>query len=133
MGKVAQLSVLTDDLNRPAKEIVWLIFNRWIQENDFNYIDKHMGMKQITSYQSIDYSELRDHLVDRQVPNELYVQKTKEGSQMHPAPKQRRIITEVLGTINASAPPMPDGSGRKVELRLTDKSRITIMGPMITR
>jgi hypothetical protein len=296
VGKVAQLSVLTDDLNRPAKEIVWLIFNRWIQENDFKYIDKHMGMKQITSYQSIDYSELLDHLVDRQVPNELYVQKTKEGSQitrrkarlllaedtakrqetarqqeitqletvtdptsrttpplpdsskrlkalrqasrrsqrytqarrqqldafqlqldrieaekatldqevsrkkqlidqqmvrmdttnktlidaikicarnlfyqalapfkklynnyrddhvrfreltrfdgvlrhgaagmevhlvthMHLAPKQRRIITEVLGTINASAPPMPDGSGRKVELRLTDKSRITV-------
>ena len=43
-------NVLTDDLERSAKEIVWLIFNRWIQENDFKYIDKHMGMKQITSY-----------------------------------------------------------------------------------
>jgi hypothetical protein len=297
-GKVAQVSVLTDDLERSAKEIVCLIFNRWIQENDFKYIDKHMGMKQITSYKSIDYSELRDHLTDRQVPNELYVQKTKEGRQitrrkarlllaedtaqrqesarqqeiaqfeaepdptsltnpllpspastkrlkalrqasrrsqrytqtrraqldafqlqidqieaeketldkevsrkeqlidqqmvrmdttnktlidaikicarnlfyqalapfkklydnhrddhvrfreltrfngvlrlgaagmevhlvshMHLAPKMRRIITEVLGTINASAPPLPDGSGRKVELRLTDKSRITV-------
>ncbi len=297
-GKVAQIAVLTDDLERSAKEMVWLIFNRWIQENDFKYVDKHMGMKQITSYKSIDYSELRDHLVDRQVPNELYVQKTKEGRQfirrkarlllaedtaqrqetarqqeiiqleadptptgsttqpppppdsskrlkalrqasrrsqrysqarreqldefqleldrietekaaldqevsrkeqlidqqmvrldtanktlmdaikicarnlfyqalapfkklydnnrddhvrfreltrfdgvlrpgaagmevhlvthMHLAPKMRRIITEVLVTINASAPPLPDGSGRKVELRLTDKSRITV-------
>jgi hypothetical protein len=297
-GKVAQIAVLTDDLERPAKEIVWLIFNRWIQENDFKYIDKHMGMKQITSYQSIDYSELRDNLVDRQVPNELYVQKTKEARQvtrrkarlllaedtaqrqeaarqqeivqfetdqeptgpttqpappadsskrlkalrqaslrshrysrtrrerlvefqleldrietqkaaldqevsrkdqlidqqmvrldtthktlmdaikicarnlfyqvlapfkklydnnrddhvrfreltrfdgvlrlgaagmevhlvphMHLAPKMRRIITAVLGTINASAPPLPDGSGRKVKLLLTDKSRITV-------
>ena len=284
VGKVAKLSVLTDDLERSAQEIVWLIFNRWIQENDFKYIDKHMGMKQITSYKSIDYSELRDHLVDRQVPNELYVQKTKEGRQitrrkarlllaedtaqrqeiarqqeiaqleigpdskrlkalrqasrrsqrytqarrqqldafqlqldqleaekatldkevsrkeqlidqqmvrmdttnktlmdaikicarnlfyqalapfkklynnhrddhvrfreltrfdgvlrlgeagmevhlvshMHLAPKQRRIITEVLGTINASALLLPDGSGRKMELRLTDKTRITV-------
>jgi len=297
-GKVAQIAVLTDDLERPAKQIVWLIFNRWIQENDFKYIDKHMGMKQITSYKSIDYSELRDNLVDRQVPNELYVQKTRESRQftrrkarlllaedtaqrqeaarqqeiaqlevgpeptgpttrpppppdsskrlkalrqasrrsqrysqarreqldkfqiqldrietqkaaldkevsrkeqlidqqmvrmdtanktlmdaikicarnlfyqalapfkklydnnrddhvrfreltrfdgalrlgaanmevhlvthMHLAPKMRRIITSVLGTINASAPPLPDGSGRKVELRLTDKSRITV-------
>ena len=289
-GKVAQIAVLTDDLERPAKEIVWLIFNRWIQENDFKYIDKHMGMKQITSYKSIDYSELRDNLVDRQVPNELYVQKTKEARQitrrkarlllaedtaqrqetarqqemiqleaapeptapdsskrlkalrqasrrsqrytqarreqldefqlqldrietekaaldqevsrkdqlidqqmvrldtanktlldaikicarnlfyqalapfkklydnnrddhvhfreltrfdgvlrpgaagmevhlvphMHLAPKMRGIITSVLGTINASAPPLPDGSGRKVELHLTDKSRITV-------
>ncbi len=45
---------------------------------------------------------------------------------MHLAPKMRRIIIEVLGTINASAPPLPDGSDRKMELRLTDKSRITV-------
>ena len=45
---------------------------------------------------------------------------------MHLAPKMRGIITSVLGTINASAPPLPDGSGRTVELRLTDKSRITV-------
>ncbi len=45
---------------------------------------------------------------------------------MHLAPKMRRIISEVLVTINASAPSLPDGSGRKVELRLTDKSRITV-------
>jgi hypothetical protein len=81
-GKVAQLAVLTDDLQRPGKEIAWLIFNRWIQENDFKYIDKHMGIKQITSYRSIDYGELRDNLVDRQVPNELYVQKVKESRKL---------------------------------------------------
>jgi len=81
-GNVAQIAVLTDDLERSAKEMVWLIFNRWVQENDFKYVDKHMGMKQITSYKSIDYSELRDHLVDRQVPNELYVQKIKEGRRL---------------------------------------------------
>ena len=81
-GKVVQVSVLTDDLERSAKEIVWLIFNRWIQENDFKYLDQHMGIKQITSYKSIDYADLHDHLVDRQVPSELFVQKTKEVRQL---------------------------------------------------
>lgn len=81
-GKVAQLAVLTDDRKRPGKEVVWLIFNRWIQENDFKYIDKHMGMKQITSYRSVDYGALRDTLVDRQVPNALYVQKEKESRKL---------------------------------------------------
>ena len=47
-------------------------------------------------------------------------------SHMHLAPKMRSIITSVLGTINASAPPLGGGRGRKVELRLTDKSRITV-------
>jgi len=39
---------------------------------------------------------------------------------MHLAPKMGRIIGEVLRSINASAPPLPDGSGRKLPLRLTD-------------
>jgi hypothetical protein len=33
-GKAVQIAVLTEDPERPAKEIVWFIFNRWIQEND---------------------------------------------------------------------------------------------------
>jgi len=45
---------------------------------------------------------------------------------MHLAPNMRRIITKVLGTVNASAPPLPDGSGRKVELLLTEKHRIKV-------
>jgi len=92
-GKVAQIAVLTDDLLRPAKDTVWLIFNRWIQENDFKYIDKHMGMKQITSYRSIDYGELCESLVDRQVPNELYVQKVREGRQVT-RQKARLLLAE---------------------------------------
>ncbi|MCX6880512.1 MAG: hypothetical protein NTW21_42910 [Verrucomicrobia bacterium] len=45
---------------------------------------------------------------------------------MHLAPKTRRIFGEVLGAINAGAPPLPDGSGRQVRLRLTEKSRIKV-------
>ena len=26
------------------------MFNRWLQENDFKYRDKHFGINQITSY-----------------------------------------------------------------------------------
>ena len=92
-GKVAQLAVLTDDLKRSSKEIVWLIFNRWIQENDFKYIDKHMGMKQITSYRSLDYRELCGQLADRQVPNELYVQKAKASRRLT-RQKARLLLAE---------------------------------------
>ena len=45
---------------------------------------------------------------------------------MHCAPKMRRIIGEVLSSINASAPPLPDGSGRKVLLRLSEKRQIKV-------
>lgn len=33
-----ELSILTDDKNRIATEIIYLMFNRWIQENDFKYL-----------------------------------------------------------------------------------------------
>ena len=78
-GKTVQLSVLTDDTQRLVHETVRLIFNRWIQENDFKYLDKHFGINQLTSYRSTPYEQLRDQLTDRQVPNHAYVQKVKVG------------------------------------------------------
>jgi len=32
---------------------VHLIFNRWIQENDFKYLDKHFGINQLTRKEQI--------------------------------------------------------------------------------
>jgi hypothetical protein len=81
-GNTVQLSVLTDDNQRPTHETVRLIFNRWIQENDFKYLDKHFGINQLTSYRSTPYEQLRDQLTDRQVPNHAYVQKVKTGRQL---------------------------------------------------
>jgi hypothetical protein len=66
-GQTIQVSVLTDDLKRAAVEILRLIFCRWVQENDFKYLDKHFGINQITSYGVIGYEELRAHVEDRQV------------------------------------------------------------------
>jgi len=66
-GKTIQVSILTDDLTRPALEIIRLMFNRWIQENDFKYLDKHLGINQLTSYQVVHYAHLRQHVEDREV------------------------------------------------------------------
>ena len=52
-GGVAQVAILTDDRARAAAEIIRLIFNRWIQENDFKYLDQHYGINQLTSYRVI--------------------------------------------------------------------------------
>ena len=43
-GKAVEVAVLTDDPTRPAREALRLIFNRWLQENDFNYADKRFGI-----------------------------------------------------------------------------------------
>lgn len=66
-GRSIQVAVLTDDTQRAASEIVRLMFCRWVQENDFKYLDKHFGINQITSYGVLDYEELREQVEDRQV------------------------------------------------------------------
>jgi hypothetical protein len=76
-GRTVQLSILTDDTQRPVQEIVRLMFNRWIQENDFKYLDKHFGINQLTSYRTTPYEQLRDELTDRQVPSQAYLAKVK--------------------------------------------------------
>ncbi len=78
-GETAQLAILTDDLTRGAEEIVRLMFNRWVQENDFKYLNKHFEINQLTSYRSVPYATLQAGLTDRLVPSHAYVQIAKTG------------------------------------------------------
>jgi len=66
-GRVIQVSILTDDTKAVAIVIIGLMFGRWVQENDFKYLDKHFGINQITSYGVTGYEELRQQVGDRQV------------------------------------------------------------------
>jgi hypothetical protein len=66
-GRTIEVAVLTDDLSRSALEILRLMFSRWIQENDFKYLDKHFGINQITSYRAIPYEQVRQQVQDREV------------------------------------------------------------------
>ena len=31
------------------EDAVWLIFNRWLQENDFKYLDRHLVLISLTA------------------------------------------------------------------------------------
>jgi hypothetical protein len=66
-SRVIQVSILSDDAKAGATQIVRLMFNRWLQENDFKYLDKHFGINQITSYGVTGYEELRQEVEDREV------------------------------------------------------------------
>lgn len=66
-GRTIQVAILTDDLKRAAIEIIHLMFQRWLQENDFKYLDKHFGINQIPSYRSIEYEKLKGQVQDREV------------------------------------------------------------------
>jgi hypothetical protein len=71
-GRRVELAILTDDLERAAVQIIGLMFQRWLQENDFKYQIKHFGLNQIVSYQVVPYEPLVKQLIDRQVESEAY-------------------------------------------------------------
>ena len=60
-----EVSILNNDLNRDANEIIYLMFNRWIQENDFKYLITHFGINQITTYDYMNYLDLADRIEDK--------------------------------------------------------------------
>ncbi len=65
-AKTVEVSILCTDLQRNAQEVILLIFKRRIQENDFQYLDKHYGINQITSYATIPYEKLCETIEDKQ-------------------------------------------------------------------
>jgi len=80
--RTIEVSVLTDDLDRPAVEVLKLIFNRWLQENDFKYLEKHFGINQITSYRALAYDQLAGQVQDRQVQSGEYKALIQNGSKL---------------------------------------------------
>lgn len=78
-GRTVELAILTDDLTRSALEIIGLMFQRWLQENDYKYQIKHFGLNQIVSYRVVPYDQLVKHLNDRKVESEAYRALTEQG------------------------------------------------------
>ena len=86
------VGVLCDDAERPASEVISLIFNRWLQENDFKYLDKHFGINQITSYDTLSYRDLKEEVEQKQMKSGAYKALEKEC----------RLVRKQLGNLLVS-------------------------------
>jgi hypothetical protein len=64
-GRLIEVSVLCTDPRCSIEEAVTLMFNRWLQENDFRCLDRHFGLMQITTYASATYAQIQDRMHDR--------------------------------------------------------------------
>jgi hypothetical protein len=73
-----EVSILTDDIKRGASEIIFLMFNRWIQENDFKYLIQHFGINQITTYRFDTYQNIKDIIDDKNCISGKYQAISKE-------------------------------------------------------
>ena len=77
-GKTVEMSILCTHPTMNIERVVWAIFNRWLQENDFKYLDRHFGLNQLTSYASTTYAEQADILNDRDIESSEHRQLAKD-------------------------------------------------------
>jgi hypothetical protein len=67
-----ELSVLASPPDMDRQDIVWAICSRWLQENDFKYLDTHFGIDQLDSRASSTFAERAGDFADRPVDSPEY-------------------------------------------------------------
>ena len=100
-SRVVQVSILTDDKQVDAALVLRWMFSRWLQENDFKYLDKHFGINQITSYGVTGYEELRQKVEDRQVRS-AEVKALGEQKRQLRAQQSRLLLLQAKGEYQAT-------------------------------
>ena len=78
-----------------------------------NYRDDHDQFRQLTQASGV-LEVAPDQIVVHLMPRVNY------------PPRVRRIITELLAELNAKEPLFPDGSGRRLKLRLASRSELRL-------
>ena len=68
-----EVSILVNSDKVSTREAVTAMFTRWIQENDFFYEVRHLGLNQITSYDYDDYVNLDEKLIEKIVESNEYI------------------------------------------------------------
>ena len=65
--EMVEVSVITSNPTMDVQDVVWAIFCRWLQENDFKYLITYFGLNQMTSRGSYEIKDVADDLIDRMV------------------------------------------------------------------
>jgi hypothetical protein len=77
-GRTIEVSIVTNDPTLSAERVVWIMFNRWIQEGDFAYLRRHFGIGEMTERGCETYADIAGELVDRQVESRARKEASKE-------------------------------------------------------
>ena len=67
------------------------MFSRWLQENDFKYLDIHFGINDITAYVSTSYKELSKRIEDKQMKSGQYKSLEKQRMTLKKQLKNRLL------------------------------------------
>jgi len=101
-GATIEVSIVTNDNELAPEQVIWLMFNRWIQENDFAYLRRHFGIDELTERGFDRYGDIASDLQDREVDSRAYkrglAQRKELERELAAALMDRRAAGEVQDT-----------------------------------
>ena len=77
-GHTIMVSILCSNPNMSIQDAVWFICCRWLQENDFKYLDINFGINQLDSRAHFDFSDKSEEFTDKEVERHEYKQLKKD-------------------------------------------------------
>jgi hypothetical protein len=109
-GRTIEVAIVTNDPILSAERIVWIMFNRWVQEGDFAYLRRHFGIGEMTERGCETYAEIAGGLVDRQVESRARKEADKERGR-----KRAKLAAALLEQRRLGASRDPEGLARESE------------------
>ena len=95
-----EFSVVTNNPDMRAEEVIRLMFNRWVQEGDFSYENRHFGIQEMTARKANTYADIEDTLEDREVDSRAYKKANSEKASLQS--KLGRQLVKLNGMPNPS-------------------------------
>lgn len=93
-GREIEVAILSSDPDRDRRSVIRAMFNRWLQENDFGYMNRHVGINELTSRAHESYASIGANLDDRQVMSREYKALRREKTHAESVLKQHLLKRE---------------------------------------
>jgi len=93
-GREIEVAILSSDPDRDRRSVIRAMFNRWLQENDFGYMNRHVGINELTSRAHESYASIGANLDDRQVVSREYKGLRREKAHAESVLKQHLLKRE---------------------------------------
>ena len=88
-----EVSILCSNPHLEIEDIVWNICNRWMQENDFKYLNKHFGINQLDSNTMNKFKDISEELEDKDVVTIEY-KKAKKSIKLNENKLAKSLLKE---------------------------------------
>ena len=117
-GRQIEVAILTSDPHRDRRSVIRTMFNRWLQENDFGYMNRHVGINELTSRSHETYASIGEHLDDRYVLSREYKALRREKMRAESALKGLLLKREKLHETHAGKRRRERAEQRKLDRQI---------------